>query len=81
MPYGTERKPSHLRTSHESHYEAVGQDEISLERRIASMAEKSHELILKVLGLSLSANGEPALWLVVPVSILLLAAAYRLIRR
>ncbi|MDQ2084428.1 hypothetical protein RA307_29945 [Xanthobacteraceae bacterium Astr-EGSB] len=39
------------------------------------------ELVLGFLTLTLSAKGAPALWLVIPVSAILIALAWRIVRR
>jgi hypothetical protein len=42
------------------------------------MGDAPNEIMLHVLSLTLSAKGVPALWLVVPVSALLIAVAWRI---
>jgi hypothetical protein len=39
------------------------------------------EIVIGVLSLTLSAKGAPALWLVIPVSAILIALAWRIVRR
>jgi len=45
------------------------------------VADSPNELILHFLSLTLSAKRAPALWLVVPVSAILIAVAWRIISR
>jgi hypothetical protein len=45
------------------------------------MADASNELVLAFLSLQLSAKGAAALWLVIPVSALLIAVAWRIAAR
>jgi hypothetical protein len=45
------------------------------------MGEVSSELIFVVSSLQLSARGTAALWLVIPVSAILIAIAWRIVRR
>ena len=46
-----------------------------------SVVANDPELVLGFLTLTLSAKGAPALWLVVPVSAIILALAWRIVRR
>jgi hypothetical protein len=43
------------------------------------MADNPNELILKLFSLTLSAKGRPALWLVLPVSAILIAVAFGIV--
>lgn len=46
-----------------------------------SVVSTTPELVLGFLTLTLSAKGAPALWLVIPVSAIILALAWRIIKR